>query len=392
MAKTLVKALILAIASALMFGCAAQQQPMPTFMAQDLNPMLKSGGYVQKTDSFMVVFDASGSMDHGKIKTAKDIVRHMDQTIPEIKLTAGLRRFGEGHYVSGSPTALLYGITDYAKGGLEGGLQKIPQGNGGSPLNLAIDAASEELKTAPGNVALIIVSDGMEMGNAPVMSAMKMKDAYGDRLCIYTILVGDSPEGKSILEQVAVAGKCGFATNAASVTSDAGMADFVNKVFLAKVVKPVEPPKPVAPPPAPKPKDSDGDGVYDDADRCPRTPMGAPVNAEGCWVIRNVEFDTDKWGIKPVFQPELNTVADIMKKNPWLNLGLQGHTDNRGTVKYNQILSEKRASAVMDYLVNQGISSDRLSTEGFGFTKPIASNSTREGMDRNRRTEINIVP
>lgn len=392
MTKTLVKTLILVMASALMFGCAAQQKPITAFTAQDLNPMLQSGDYIQKTDTFMVIFDASGSMTRDKIGTAKDIVRHMDQTIPDIKLTTGLRRFGEAHYVSGSPTALLHGITAYSKGGLEQGLQKIPQGNGASPLHLAIDAASEELKTAPGNIALIIVSDGMQMGNEPVMSAMKMKDAYGDRLCIYTILIGDSPEGKSILEQVAVAGKCGFATNAENVASQGGMADFVNKVFMSKVVKPIVQPKPIAPPPAPTPKDSDGDGVADHLDRCPGTPMGAPVNAEGCWVIRNVEFDTDKWDVKPGFRPELNIVADVMKKNPWLKLKLDGHTDSRGTLKYNQILSEKRASAVMDVLVNQGISSDRLSTEGFSYTKPIATNSTREGMSRNRRTEIKTMP
>ena len=80
-----------------------------------------------------------------------------------------------------------------------------------------------------------------------------------------------------------------------------------------------------------------------------------------------------------------------MKKNPWLKVEVQGHTDIRASAEHNQRLSERRAESVKDYLVAKGISSDRLSTVGFGFNRPIASNNTEDGMARNRRSEIMIV-
>lgn len=391
MVKTLLKALVFVMASALIFGCAAQQ-PMAVFKAHDLNPKLQSGEYVQKVDNFMLILDGSGSMSGTELGTMKEVASRMNQTIPDLKLMAGVRRFGFGDYGNTSLTAMLYGITAYTKEGVEGGIRKIRVGNGDSPMELAIDAASEDFKSSQGNIALIIISDGQEMNNAPVTAAMKMKTAYGDRLCIYTVLVGNDPDGKIIMERVALAGKCGFATDAATLSTPEGMADFVEKVFLAKVMKP-EAPKPAPPKPVVpmKPKDSDGDGVLDDKDKCPGTPMGAPVNADGCWEINNVEFDTDKWDIKPWFEPVLNQVAAIMKKNPWLKMEIHGHTDIRGTARHNQTLSESRANAVMTYLVNQGISGNRLFMEGFSYNKPIATNNTMEGMARNRRAEIKVV-
>lgn len=392
MGKTFLKVLFVLMASALVFGCAAQQ-PRTVFKAHDLNSMVRSGDYVQKVDNFMAIIDGSGSMSSADLRSAKDTASRMNQTIPDLKLKAGIRRFGLGDYGNTSRTALLYGVTSYTKEGFEGGLRMLRHGNGDSPLGMAIDAASEDLKSVRGNIALIVISDGQEMDNTPVTAAIKMKSAYSDRLCIYTVLVGNDDEGKVVLDRVAMAGKCGFATKASSLASPADMADFVGKVFLAKAVKP-EPPKPEPPKPVvapPKPKDSDGDGIYDDKDKCPGTPMGAPVSADGCWVIKNVEFDTDKWEIKSWFRPELIQVADVMKKNPWLKMEVQGHTDIRASAEHNQRLSERRAESVKEYLVDQGISDDRLSTVGFGFNKPIASNNTEEGMARNRRSEIKIV-
>jgi|Deesub1362A_J573_1020465.scaffolds.fasta_scaffold00178_12 OOP family OmpA-OmpF porin len=136
------------------------------------------------------------------------------------------------------------------------------------------------------------------------------------------------------------------------------------------------------------PLDRDGDGVYDYLDECPNTPKGAQVNAKGCWVLRNVEFDTDKWEIKPVYYPILNRVVEILKANPTLRVEIQGHTDNRGTRAYNLKLSENRAKAVKDYLVKKGIHPSRLFVKGYGFSQPVASNATAEGRAVNRRVQI----
>ncbi len=384
------KPVILLFMGVLAVGCAAQK-PMTPFMAKDLAPNLQSGDYVQKVENFMIITDASDSMAGSKLQTADKIVRSMNETIPEMPLQAGLRRFGMGNYGGGAPTALLYGPTAYTKEGLEGGLAKIHQANGESPMGGAIDAAADDIKGFGGDTALIIVSDGLDMDDSPITAAKNIKAAYGSRLCIYTILVGGDPDGRFVLQRVAEAGQCGFSVTADEVSSEEGMADFVRRVFLERTEKPVPPPPPVKmvepPKPAP-PMDSDGDGVIDAEDQCPGTPMGAEVNDVGCWVLKNVEFDFDKWDIKPRYEADLDRVTEVLKRNPDLRVEVEGHTDSIGTAVYNQQLSERRAASVVEYLVNAGIERGRLEPVGYGLTKPIATNDTREGRARNRRVQL----
>ena len=84
--------------------------------------------------------------------------------------------------------------------------------------------------------------------------------------------------------------------------------------------------------------------------------------------------------------------GSILQKNPSLKLEIEGHTDNRGAADYNQRLSENRAKAVMDYLIVRGIASSRLSANGYGFSKPAASNATATGRAQNRRVELRPLP
>jgi len=136
------------------------------------------------------------------------------------------------------------------------------------------------------------------------------------------------------------------------------------------------------------PLDSDGDGVPDYMDECPNTPNGVDVTGKGCWEIRGALFETDMWDIKPDFYHKLDAVVDVLKKDPELQLEINGHADIRGTDVYNQKLSEKRASAVVKYIVSQGIAAERLTSVGSGFHKPVAPNDTPENMAKNRRVEV----
>jgi len=143
-----------------------------------------------------------------------------------------------------------------------------------------------------------------------------------------------------------------------------------------------------APTPAPVgPTDSDGDKVSDDMDKCPGTPPGAKVDERGCWVLY-INFDFDKSVVKPEFYGALDEVVQILNDNPSVVLEVEGHTDSIGTNAYNQKLSERRASAVKNYLVKKGIGSDRLSAVGYGEERPIADNATKEGRAKNRRVEL----
>jgi outer membrane protein OmpA-like peptidoglycan-associated protein len=157
---------------------------------------------------------------------------------------------------------------------------------------------------------------------------------------------------------------------------------------LAKEAENCQPPAKETPPPAPAPEDTDGDGVVDAKDKCPNTPRGATVNAEGCWVIPAVLFDTDETEISGIYRSDLDSVINVMSNNPGVRLEIRGHTDSQGSAAYNQRLSERRAEAVKAYMVSRGISAERLSTAGFGSSRPVASNDNATGMAKNRRAEL----
>jgi len=108
-------------------------------------------------------------------------------------------------------------------------------------------------------------------------------------------------------------------------------------------------------------------------------------------VLKNVFFETNKFDLKPKSKVELNKLVDFLTKNPTVTIELSGHTDNVGNSKANQILSDNRAKAVYNYLIEKGITTERLSTKGYGDTQPIASNDTEEGRAENRRTEFKVL-
>lgn len=157
----------------------------------------------------------------------------------------------------------------------------------------------------------------------------------------------------------------------------------------APIVAKVEP-KPVQ---VLAPKDSDGDGVYDDADKCPNTPKGTVVDAQGCTkIIRlHVKFDFDQVTIKKEFMPEIQKVADFMKQHSDYSVVLEGHTDAKGSDAYNQKLSEKRAKAVAKALANFGIADAKITTEAYGESKPISTNDTDAGRAQNRRVDAKFT-
>lgn len=101
-----------------------------------------------------------------------------------------------------------------------------------------------------------------------------------------------------------------------------------------------------------------------------------------------LNFDTGRADIKPEHDPILTEVYRLLADNPNLKLTIEGHTDTIGAAADNKLLSEKRAQAVVNTLVQRGISPDRLNAIGYGYEKPIADNSTEEGRAKNRRVEL----
>ncbi len=140
------------------------------------------------------------------------------------------------------------------------------------------------------------------------------------------------------------------------------------------------------------PIDSDRDGITDDLDKCPNTPMGAKVNSEGCWVLANLNFALNKADLNPMANPILDEVVTVLNNNAAVNIEIHGHTDNTGTAEYNDDLANRRAKAVLKYLVGHGIDAQRLSPASLGLHQPIATNENRQGRALNRRVELKPVP
>ena len=115
--------------------------------------------------------------------------------------------------------------------------------------------------------------------------------------------------------------------------------------------------------------------------------MFEALNRDG-HIALYINFDTGKSVIRPESQPVIDQIVQMMKANPGLKIGVEGHTDNVGSPSSNKSLSEARANSVVSAIVAQGITADRLNPEGYGQDRPIADNSTEEGRAKNRRVEL----
>ncbi len=149
----------------------------------------------------------------------------------------------------------------------------------------------------------------------------------------------------------------------------------------------VKPAPVVQPTPVVAPIDSDADGVADVKDKCPNTIKGAEVDMNGCMTLvnLNINFDTDSSVIKPSYDSKLEAFAKMMKTNTKLKATIEAHTDSVGSKAYNQKLSEKRAASTIEALKALDVDTSRLNSVGYGETKPVASNMTKEGRAQNRR-------
>ena len=143
-------------------------------------------------------------------------------------------------------------------------------------------------------------------------------------------------------------------------------------VFLDPAPEIEEPPPPPLPPPTPEP-----------------TPE--PVIKRRI-VLRGVNFDFNRADIRPDSRPILDQAVEVLRDNPGVLIVSEGHTDAVGSDEYNLALSIRRAEAVFRYLVNRGIAPERLRVEGFGESRPVATNDTDSGRAQNRRVELRVLP
>ena len=341
--------------------------------------------YVKKVDNFIILVDRSGSMDDKyvgtkdkKIVLAKSILERMNAMIPELGYNGGLNL--------AAYSTQIQALEPYAAASYGASIAKVPTliGSNPTPLGEGLMGLEPALQGAQGRNAVIILSDGQENSGA---GSLKIAAALAEKynVCFHTISFADTVNGnQALLDAITALKPCGVGVSAAQLADDAAMQKFVKDVFYDVAAS------------DPCALDDDGDGVNNCIDKCPDTIKGLAVNADGCPipdVVRlKVNFDFDKSVVKPEYHQELADFASYMKQQQSFTVvEIAGHTDSIGTDAYNQKLSERRATAVRDYLVNNfGLDGKLFSAVGYGESKPIADNKTDAGRAENRRIEAEL--
>ena len=283
--------LLIVVVAAGLAGACATVQPQYTPGSIDADY------WVAKVDQFALVGDGSLSMSDRfekmrKLDIAQAVLDSMNQTIPDFDYDGSLRAFGRGECGSTGKTVLVVPLQEYSKGAFDAAINNFECANGNSPLDKAIDGVSADLTKTSVPTSLVIVSDGLHMNNREIEAAGKLASAFGDKLAIYAVQVGDRAKGTELLKQVVAKGNGGYLVNAAELTGGDAMAKFVEDVLLwpdsdgdgvaDHLDKCPGTPKDVKVDAVGCPIDSDGDGVPDYLDKCPNTPKGVKVDAVGC--------------------------------------------------------------------------------------------------------------
>ena len=312
--------------------------------------MSHADNMVPKVDGFDILVDLSGSM--GQMKAEKEFLQRLNQTIPELGYKGAVRVFGFASLVTGPGqySKLAWGPATYNRAEMGQVVEGISREYGFTPLGHAMNASTEEFDGMGSRKALIIASDftkSVDFGD-PVAAAQALKAKYGS-ICIYPVYFGSSQESLELAKSLAMATGCGKVYDGNVLASDVGaLKSMVAEVFFG-------------------------------------------VKAAPMTVSLNIEFDTAKAIIKPMYHDYIARASQALISTPTATAVIEGHTDSDGSDKYNLKLSQERADAVMNYMVEKfGIDASRLRAVGYGEARPVADNSTAAGKARNRRVDVVI--
>ena len=319
--------------------------------------------YTKKVNSFVVLLDTSGSMkteDAGRarIYTAEDFVASFNSAVPPLDYEAGLVIFGKGSSSACTGYGVaktLYGLEPYSSADFASALGSIKCAASTTPIADAIDSATGMLTEETGPIAVIIVSDFNWNDPAAVEASIAaLKAAHPNNICLHTVKIGDDTAHDALISSLTTKGGCDSAVGAGDIATGAAMNTYVENTLL--------------------------------------TALDKPLHYERHTVSAQALFDFDKSILKPQGKAELQNLGREIKSQG-LKVGdidVVGHTDNIGTDAYNQGLSERRAKAVRDYLVSEGVNPAIIDSMGMGERDPVASNDTEAGRAMNRRVDVMV--
>jgi OmpA-OmpF porin, OOP family len=332
---------------------------------------------------FTVLADLSGTQspvgdrpccEHGDLfMSIRALLDSIADNVPDMGLLSALRITGVAQTVDPLPL----GLSVFQGRRFKSAVSVLPRGNGETSTAEGVAASDSELSLISGRKALIILSDFKNTGSGsdPSSRVRALNDTYGPDICVYPIYFCPDESGLALAHDMASITACGNFYDGCLLLEDRAYFDtMIRQIFYGDRLERA---------------DADGDGVPDDLDQCPDTPLGARVDERGCWVAAfSAYFDFDRSVVKEKYLPHIRQAADVLKANPHMAVTVAGHTDNIGRPEYNMQLGQRRADAVAQLLLNYGVSLNRLALKSYGETKPIATNETAEGRAKNRRVEL----
>lgn len=314
---------------------------------------------VRAVDNFVVLFDASGSMDamyadtgKRRIEVAKELLQQRNQMLPELDWNAGLYLF--------TPSRPLYDMKRYNRSEFGKAIDQLPTVTRVPPSRTQMMRELDDLLSRlSGRTAVFLFTDGnfvapIRSETSPVSMAKELVAKHD--VCLYVISSAQTPKQQANVEGVAAANECSRV-----IPFDAlfGRPAFVPGILF----------------------------VLEDVITVKEGVITRVVAAR----VNDILFTFDRDYIAPEFKQELDQVGSFMQNNPDTYAIITGHADSVGDPEYNMYLSRRRAESVADYLMsNFNIESDRITVLWYGSTRPVASNSTAEGRAKNRRAEVII--
>lgn len=321
---------------------------------------------VRKVDNVFYVADTSGSMmtdykdtDMEDIKLAKDLMKRIAHRMPALSYNTAVYQFAD--FVE------YQKLAPYEQVSHERAVDKVTEDGDtwdDTPIGDGLFELAWPISEAKGPTAVILFTDGgHHTGKRPVPMARQLYAQFD--VCIHIVSFAESEEEMEVVEELAEVNPCSFVVQAGDLLNDPiAIENFVEDIGWG--LRTVHKTAPSAPPEPEK--------VYKTVD-----------------MELNIEFDFDKYNIRPQYHADLDELAGVLKENPDTEVLIVGHTDNRGSYEYNVTLSQNRANSMKQYLVDaHGIAAGRIDTVGYSYSKPKAGNETAEGRQRNRRALARI--
>ena len=373
---------------AFLVGCASEPAPAPAPSV----PKYSAPGYWRAADQFVLITDASGTIyNHGNFPQAKSTSQAIIAGLPDGNVQSPFEgTYNAGFVGFGGDERLVAPLAKFDRNALASKVAELqPLGDingmgGTTPISDVLNEVNAALAAyngdhvcsvgTTGRTSVVLVSDGLPEPEAAEKAKIAARNLIGNHedgtLCLHAVQVGNDPKGTEFMKEIAGMSSCGVYMQASQLADGKSVTNFITSTMMAKI------------------PDIDADGVTDDRDECLYTPAGAKVDAKGCWSIPNIEFDTAKWNLRKEAVSNLSTVASVLKANPSARVQVDGNTDRRGGVEYNQRLSDQRYRSVIVYLTENGGTNTQVNAQGWSKLRPLVKGNTKADLQINRNVQI----